>query len=492
MSVAKNKLQDIYDAGVTRLDELERSQKASMKAACQGHIEAAAGAEKEVAERVELQAAEVEAEIGAMLDKSIARLKKTVDNEGQKTQALLKRLLDSVGQLGDRLRQSIADMKERHETTIGTVSEDSINCFDQAFENASAELQKEDFSASKNMKIQNTFAISSFQQKLDNALLEVRGEEKQYTSRLFKSYLQNANAIDSHTSGLGSRLSSQHEEYAGELETKFAEGNSLLTSQIEGLESQSDELSAETARNIHEWFERLAHETMSGVQANAEQYGAEMGRLRDSVKSELEESVSDWNRQTAEAADRVETALNSLARRLKETTEQILQNSGDDCRARIESGLALKDGLDKISSAILSGAAQDLAESRTQFQSRLNDSAQAASQRLAAAVKKAEEGIESARRAAEVEMSNLAGASRAQIEAALEKFLERINEMADGAVEEVRAAAGQPAQGSEPDRAPAKAEKPRKKSRTKEFVSEAAAEAGAAARPREEGAPAEE
>src|SRR5215471_13548686 len=224
MSVAKNKLQDIYDAGSAKLDELDRSQRDNFKETSDTNATKVSTLQTSANDQLKQRLAEVKTDINSSLERSIQKIQKVIDHDKQEIERHLKEQHNSVSALAQMLTESISEMRQAHEARLSMLREDTTDQYEREFNNSSADLQKLDFNCSKNLRVQNTFAISQFQQKLDHGLFETRGEEKQVSTRLIKLFLQSTNAMDSTVSSLGRNLSEDFESRNAELETQFTAG----------------------------------------------------------------------------------------------------------------------------------------------------------------------------------------------------------------------------------------------------------------------------
>jgi len=442
MNVAGKKLQDIYNAGSSKLDELKRTQQSALATTVDEHLVAVDTAEKRAVEQVQQRSKELEADIKAFLASSVQRMQRVIDSETQETDSHLRVLTNSLDALGKRLRETIADLKQSHDAQIALVTEDVTDLCEREYDSAAAAIEREDYNASKNLKIQDTFVINSFQQKLDHSLVEVRGEEKQINNKLFRSYLQNTHSIDTQISGLGDQLSGQATGHSEALAEKFKSGESRLQSELDVLLNQAENYNQETDEKVRESFERIS----AMFRAESEQCLAELvSELRSLHASSIKEFSSD----TEELAKGLESAATSAHELLKTTGEEIhkkvdsaLSEFTAECNRRQDSRFTLRKELEARSQEILQKIKKDLLEIQSGFENKLRAITTSASEQLSSLCSAAETAIVAAQKDCESQLDSMVASTKDQIHSGLMELIRLAKGRQEVALEEVLKAGG--------------------------------------------------
>src|SRR5258708_3668083 len=129
MNVAGKSLQDIYDAGSKRLEELEKGQKSQLDETTNGHLGERQKSEPETLKQLEERANELQDEIRAYLSHGLERVEKVVDAESQHTTLYIQRLVDGLSLLAKKFSESISQLRETAESQLSDQCSDNEEIF---------------------------------------------------------------------------------------------------------------------------------------------------------------------------------------------------------------------------------------------------------------------------------------------------------------------------------------------------------------------------
>src|SRR5579885_2646520 len=121
MSSAGKKLQDIFDAGSSRLSELEQTQLSVLTEKASEHQAEVENFHDSSTEQTEQRADELQNSITDHMTKSVQRIQKSIEAETQETDKHLKLLLEKVANLGQKLQDSINELRESHEFKVNSL-----------------------------------------------------------------------------------------------------------------------------------------------------------------------------------------------------------------------------------------------------------------------------------------------------------------------------------------------------------------------------------
>ncbi len=442
MSVAKNKLQDIYDAGSSKLDELDRSQRDNFKETSDIHGSKVTTIQSTANDQLQQRLSEVRSDINSSVERSIQKLQKVIDHDKQEIERHLKELHSGVTSLAQKLTEAINEIRQAHEAKLDILREDMTDLYEREFKNSSADLQKLDFTCSKNLRVQNTFVMSSFQQKLDHGLLETRGEEKQVNNRLIKLYLQNTNSIDSTVSSLGQSLSEDFDQRSEDLESRFQAGVTGLEGQTEQLGEDADKHITNGTQKIHETYERESFALKSEFEKSGSQCLSEMQTLHESTLRDLSKTFDNFFKELEDGAESTRQLLKVKSDSLRSKVSSGVESVVGECHKRKDLSTGLRREIDNTAKEILDKIKKDLSSTQKDFEERLSQAATSAVQELDLICSKTESHVNSAKESSEGELRSMADKSKAQIQVTLSALLERVTAHRNAALEEVHVAAG--------------------------------------------------
>jgi hypothetical protein len=437
MSVAGKKLQDIYDAGAKQLAEMDRNQRSVMDKSVDGSTDSSKSLGDESTSQLQQRSQECESDVQATLTKTMQQIQQVIAAESLETENRLAVLKDNISALSKKLNDSIFELTQQHEARLNVVSEDVANLCEREFDNAAAEVHIQDYSSAKTLKVQNTFILNTFQQKLDHGLLETRGEEKQITVRISKSFLQSVNTIDTHTSAWTERLSQAFDSHSQALEEQFTSGDTELESRIAELVKDVDKQAEELQQKIHEHFEHTSFELKDKSDGKLESLVAELKSAQKSAADDLAKLLKELNGELESACEVSYQRLRQTSIDLKGKVNAAIDSVEDECGKRRETSLGLKRDLEERARVLIDGIKQELSELHSSFEQRLKKLIAKSGQDLNNICSEAEAAIATAQSDCEGQFKTLSDKAKEQIQTKLSELLLRIKKQQDLALEEV-------------------------------------------------------
>ncbi|HEY9713096.1 MAG TPA: hypothetical protein V6C72_06480, partial [Chroococcales cyanobacterium] len=206
MSVGRKNLGDIESKGRATLEKMTTSVEERLDEAARKHAESRKNGDDSSLVTIEERGQSLENDIRTHMEGSVNRLESVLADEVKETELHLQSVKDDLLKLSERLKSSINDLKKTYEENLKHISDTLSDQYEGSIDQTTVELDSQDYEAAKTLRAHGTFVINSLQQKLDHSLWESRGEEKQYNSALFKTFMQKANSIDTHFSSLMQKL----------------------------------------------------------------------------------------------------------------------------------------------------------------------------------------------------------------------------------------------------------------------------------------------
>jgi DNA anti-recombination protein RmuC len=380
---------------------------------------------------------ECESDVQVTISRTIAQIQKTIDAESQATEHRLAGLKDNLAALTKKLQDSIAELRQAHESRLAVVAEDVSNLSQREFENSAAELHIQDYSSAKTLKVQNNFVTNTFQQKLDHGLLEARGEEKQITGRISKSFLQSVNTIDTHTSAWIEKLAQSFDQHSRSLEELFKEGDNGLAKTIAKLVEEVDSHAADVNQKIAEHFEHVSYDLKDEGEAQAQELRDRLSNEHKVTCEELAKMAKDLSAEVAAAGTSGSARLKQTASELKAKVDSSLEKVDNECATRRAASQALKGELESKARELVDSIRKDLNSLHGTFETRLKGLVSSSASELESICQEAESAIAESAGDCERQFKQMSDKSRELIQTKLSELLLRIKKQQDLALEEV-------------------------------------------------------
>jgi hypothetical protein len=442
MTFAGKKLQDIYDAGADRLAEVEQEALNKLKQAKENHSERLKTDVKACIGRVEETAADLKSELGIYIEGSLERLKNVIEAETRETKAQSLYLVTELTNLSEKLRASIATLKKVYEENLDHVSVTATDKYMSTVERAKMELGKHEYASSRHLKAHGTFVANSLQQKLDHVLWESRGDEKQVTGSLFKSYMQKANAIDSHFSALMQKFSSEFQSQYKTLEGAAKTSESEVDTAAKANLQKIDDYAAKIENQVSEHFKKLSEQHRQKLDGDLAVVADDLSRLHDTTTEKLGENTEQLGESLLGASAQAQETLKGRCDDMKEKVDASMAEFTRRLQERIKTSTDLKSLLESDRDEIVGGIRVELAHIRDAFEKKVVSLIAVSSERVKNIAGEAEREIHAAQKSCDEQLTAEGLATKTEIDSEVTKFIDGLGRHRVSALDEITKAAG--------------------------------------------------
>jgi hypothetical protein len=443
MTFAGKKLQDIYDSGADRLSDLEMQAINKLKRFKDDHAEKLKSDVEGCVGRVKGTAAELTSELGTYIDGGLERLKNVIETETRDTNAHTLHLVTELNHLCDKLNASIVTLKKAYEDNVEYIKGSSCDRFVSTVERAKLEFEKHDYGSSRHLKAHGTFVANSLQQKLDHVLWESRGDEKQVTGSLFKSYMQKANAIDSHFSALMQKLSSEFQNQYKELEGAAKRSESSVEAEAKTILQQVDEHATKVENEISEHFKRVSEQHRQKLDGDLSTVADDLSRIHDATTEKLGDSTEQLSESLLGASAQAQEALKVRCDDLKQKINSQTAEFAKRMAERLRTSTDLKASLEGDRDDIVSGIRVELSQIQDAFEKKVMSLIAQATDRVKKIANEAEGDVKAAQKSCDEQLAKEAKTARTEIETEVKKLIEQLGQHRSNALDEIGRSAGE-------------------------------------------------
>lgn len=461
MTFAGKKFKSLFDGGQERLKEIESTVSENLKKTAGEHSSTRKNGDSSSVSLIENKSKELETDLKSFMEKSIERLQKTMEVEVKETEEHLNAVKLDLGNLSDKLKHSIADLKRTYDDHVHHIRTTLADQYEGAIENTSVELEKQDHATGKHLRAHGTFVMNSLQQKLDHSLWESRGEEKQYNSSLFKTFMQKANTIDTHFSHLMQRLSDDFQNHYKALEITTSETELDLNQQSHALLTQVGQHSSELEMEIQEFFKSTMEGHRKTLDESLTNIAQDLSSVHDSTTKRLSEQTREMTASLLTASGDARTNLGTKCAGLREQVDERLQSFLSRCTDKVSTSAILKDALENEKKVIYQNVRADLAEIRAGFEKRMTALMTDAVKRVHSITEEAERDITAVQHVCQNQLRVDSVNNKNEIDAAISNFLVLLSNQKNLALEEISKSAAGSSQTDRVSEARAKRRKPR-------------------------------
>lgn len=441
MTFAGKKLQDIYNGGSQALSEAEASSKESFRNKTNAHMQVRKEKEDVSTSKVESKFAEYEADLRGLMTQSVDRIKEVMANEVQETDRYVQYVSGELKLVADKLKSSIKDLQQTYEENIRHSSATAHDQFESTIEESQLDLERNENASSKHLKAHGTFVLNSLQQKLDHSLWESRGDEKQFSGSLFKTYMQRANGIDAHFSSLMQRMQSELQPAFKTMESQSASIEADLERDAQSLIGHIETRSQEVETQLKQFFEQTVEQHNTTLRDTLTRVTEELGRIHEGTTGKLTEQTRELSSSLVVASGEAQESLRTRCKSIRGQVDSTMETFTQRIDQRLQQAVSAKENLEAEKNSIFQSIRQELANIRDSYESRLQSLKVEALQRVQSIVLETEREIVSSRERCESKMLSDCQHVKNELERAITQFLDLLGQRRKDALDEIARAA---------------------------------------------------
>lgn len=442
MTFGGKNLQEVYDGGSKSMTELEAELKAKLKQLVDAHAEGRRSDEEKAVGKVEERFAEFEADLRKIMDATVQRIKDSMQEEIGETEKHVQVLNGDLKVVADKLRGTIVELKRAHEASTNFISETATDEFEASVEESQLEIEKQDNSASKHLKAHGTFVMNSLQQKLDHCLWESRGDEKQFSGALFKTYMQRASGIDNQFSQHMQKLQAEGQTHYKTLETAAQSAEQALDSDMERVLGEIDSRGKETEQNLKTDFERTSAEHAETLKSSLITVTEGLGRTHETNTMRLNEETRELSTALVVASGEAQEALKAKCEQIRNEVDTQMVEFNKRLDEKMKQTMTSREQLETEKESIFATIQNELNTIRDTFEGKLLTLKDDSLSRVQNIVQDTEREIVTTGENLKTKMTADAQAVADELQRAIGNFLTQLAQHKKNALEEIEVAAG--------------------------------------------------
>jgi len=460
MTFAGKKLQEIYDSGSDRLAEVETGVSTSLKETVKEHVQNRRSGKDLNVTNLEAKSKDLQTELRAFMDTSIERVKATMDEQVKETDEHLSGVKLELVNLSEKLKNTIAELKRSHDETVHHIRTTHCDQYESTVEMSTVELKKQDYVSVKRLRAHGTMVMNSLQQKLDQSLWESRGEEKQYNSALFKTFMQKANSIDTHFSTLMQKLSTDFQTHFKVLEGQHQTTEAELNKSYQTLFDQVDKHADQLELQVQEFFQTTLDSHTGILDASLGTVAHDLSTIHDTTTRNLTGQTRDLSSNLVTSSGEARDALSTKCSDLREQIDSRMTGFRKRTDERAGTTASLRQSLEDERQAIFQKTRAELNLISEGFDKRINVLMSDAISRIHVIEEEAAKDIT----AAQLNCTNLlkkeSQSAKSAIDQSISQFLELLSTQKGLALEEIaKCADGEPTETKKSETKPKRSKK---------------------------------
>lgn len=457
MTFGGKNLQEVYDGGSKSMTELEAELKARLKKLVDAHAEERRSDEEKAVGKVEERFAEFESDLRKIMDATVERIKASMELEINETEKHVQDLNGELKLVADKLRGTIVDLKRSHEASVNFMSETATDEFEASVEESQLEIEKQDNAASKHLKAHGTFVMNSLQQKLDHCLWESRGDEKQFSGALFKTYMQRAAGIDTQFSQYMQKLAGESQTHFKTLEAAAQAAEQALDADLARVAGEIESRGKDTEQNLKGDFEKISAEHAETLKQSLITITEGLGRTHDANTQRLNEETRELSTALVVASGEAQEALKVKCEQIRTQVDGQMQEFARRLDDKMKQTMTAREQLETEKDSIFATIQSELNTIRDTFEGKLTNLKDESLMKVQTIVADTEREVVTMGETLKTKMTADAQAVADELQRSIGNFLTQLAQYKKNALDEIEVAAGKAPQ-APPAAAPAPAD----------------------------------
>lgn len=451
MSGQGKSLQDIYDAGSKRLDELEQKQNNGMSEASEKTAGELKEIEQNILRKMDDSLNELESEIRTYLDKATENIKSTVDTELDENKKFVERLQEALRLSCRSLSEDVKQLKETVTRRFESSADHYITLQERELEKWLGQLNTDGALSAAKLKELSQTGITSFSSRRASNVLQTLDKNIKVPAEFFAEFSRHAISIDKRINDCLQLLSSRSHEIVADLNTSGKDVESKLDQFVLQLGTDIEEIykasDARLSKHCEEalsaallYQEQLAVKQANELQQSSQSSGSGMSEKLNTLKTDTNTLLEQVKQFLAD----VDTGVRQNCLGLSESFEESLTN-------RIAAAREHNKLVGEERGKLMETIGKELREIENNFESRLKNLADSCQSKLSQVCSDAEMAIVSAHDSCAAEFKTLASSQQRAIEEKTLQILGEIEKLSNEAVKSIKEAAGDNGNASKSD-----------------------------------------
>jgi hypothetical protein len=442
MNVAGKSLQDIYDAGSKRLDELESGQSTSMRDTSEAHLDERARVEPESLKRLEDRTEELSSEIKTYLDRGLERVQKAVSTEGAESERHIQRLVESLVLLSKKFSESIGQLREAAESELSDLAADSHHIYKSNCETTNNQLREESTSALDAARTAAAQTEATEAEKLEANWKQVYSAEDDSIRSVTKTFNDNVDKINNKGNETRRSLEEVVDQKVLTLEGRLSQSSDNLRTTVDTVTEQAERHAFDADVHLKEKFSSLLYEMSTSFDDSATRAAADLASLHESSMADLTMKSQELSREMDSLAEDVTNIASQKNDELQAKGTELLAKFTDDLNQRLEQSNVFLKEIEGERAQQVSEIWQELTEVKNKFEEKLSKLAQDTLDKMNAICTEAESAVYNAQQNCLTESKNHAQSKREGIESEARNFIDRVTSTKQAALDAIAKAAG--------------------------------------------------
>lgn len=443
MNVTGKSLQDIYDAGSRRLDELEQGGRTALADASDAHLDERSRIEPDSLKLLEDKTGELEEEVRAFLGRGLDRVGKTVAAECQQTEQYINTLVEGLVLISKKFSESIAQLRQLAESQLTDLGEDCQHVYSLHSQATSSQVLHEGTVAVADARSEAAKSQEMIGECIEQSWSGIYEKEGEAFASIDECFDSNSAQVSEGFTTNRNDLISVAEKRLTQLQNQARTSRESTKALIERTIELSDRFAFDTDVKLKEGFSSLLYELASSFDDAAIRCGGDIASLHESSMADLTMKSQELSREMDRLGETISKSSNEKSQHHQDAGTQLLQSYTDALDAKLETSNVFHRDLESERAHMVSEIWNELTELRQNFETKIKTLSTNTLNKMRQICEEAETAVLTAQHNCLTESKNNAVAKTQTIDSTAKEYLRRIESLRKGALDGIAKAAGE-------------------------------------------------
>lgn len=442
MNVSGKSLQDIFNSGAKKLEELETAQKETLGKTTSEHLEEHFRQEPDSLNRLEESSKELEAEVRGFLTRAMDRINRAIKTEVDENDRYIHQLVEGLVLLAKKFGEEVEQLKQASQQDLSHLSVDCEELYRRHADYINSELQKRGASSSEDLHSTGNRTLVKISAEAEHNLTVLRDEEGQSYSKLYTSFDACAKSVNGDFEKTRSKEQAGFDAGCQRMKERSEAAVKSVKEFVEGLLTEIDQQAITSRSGLSENHKNQVDEGCAAVEQSAARVSADLVALLESSMIDLSMKSQELSRDMDSLSQDVKQTVENKDRDCRRKDEATSEAFTNDLAEKLAAAKSFQQEMEQERSMLVGEIWKELNEVQKKFQEKLSNLAASTLEQLQSICTEAQQAIVVAQESCASEFEASASERQKTIQSATEEFLHRVKSRREAALSGIARAAG--------------------------------------------------
>lgn len=436
-------LQEVYNEGSQRLDELGSKQRTYLQENAKKSVEELGRMESTIMSKMDKSFSDLDVEINEYLDKAVANIRIAVDSEIDENKKFLDRLQEALRLSCQSLSEDIQALRDSMRNRFEVNADHCLSLQKRHQEKSLGHISMEAARTEAHLKQQARSTEAALNNKANHQIMQLLDKNTKLPSEFFSEFSTLALSIEKRINESVHKLTGQSKEIVAELGSNSKESQSSLDQAVQQLAHDIEQAYKKADGELRKHCEDALSFALLHQEERAKKVCAELFDSQDKDGTGIGDKSTELKSFTSTLLSEIESYLEQQDSEIRKNATEMTDKFENKLKDELDSSKNNNKLVADERQQLLERIAADLSKLEIDFESRLSELSHKCQTKLSTVCSEAELSIISAHDACAADFKSMSSQQRNSIDEKTQDLLSEIERITQTALQAMRSAAGE-------------------------------------------------